>query len=445
MQVDAFGAGRPNLGGIIEADGSFDNYATKAYDRNELVFACIAERAQSLAQSTIRVYPQGRGDPIDDHRLRKVFEQPNPLISEFEFFEISSTYKDLGGTSFWLIVDGRDRLPSELWPLRPDLVGVIPSAADPKIYAWAYRPDPKHPERWVVIPRDMMIAVKYPNPNPRDPAQAYFGRPPLRAAARATTLDNAATDFVDTLLRNHAMPSTVVETEQVITPAIHERLRSIWKRAFGGPHRGEPAFLQKGMKVHELGLTLTNLEFPDLRAVSETRICMPFGVPPILIGAKVGLEHNAYKDFREARLQFWEETMLPEQRRFIDPIRSRLLKPFNGVGRRVVRCAWDNSEVLALKEALQDKWTRATTALKSGGITVNDFRMEVGLPTVPGGDVFMVPAGVVPTKDLDAPAAAAAQAEQEMVAASMELLAAEHGITLAPHELRTLKALEAAP
>jgi HK97 family phage portal protein len=368
-----------------------------------------------------------------------VFEQPNPLVSEFELFELSSTYKDLGGTCFWLIIEGRDRLPSQLWPLRPDLVGVLPSNKDPRIYAWAYKPDERRPDRWVVIPRDMMIVVKYPNPNPRDPAQRYFGRPPLRAAARATTLDNAATDFVDTLLRNHAMPSTVVETESVMTDAIHSRLRSIWKRAFGGPNRGEPAFLQKGMKVHELGLTLTNLEFPDLRAVSETRICMPFGVPPILVGAKVGLEHNAYKDFREARLQFWEETMLPEQRRFIDPIRGRLLKPFLGVGRRSVRVAWDNSEVLALKEALDSKWSRATNALARGGITVNDFRMEVELPTVPGGNVFLVPAGVVPTVALDEAGAAAAAAQAEVVSASIELTAAEYGIELSERELLALK------
>jgi hypothetical protein len=154
----------------------------------------------------------------------------------------------------------------------------------------------------------------------------------------------------------------------------------------------------------------------------------------------VGLEHNAYKDFREARLQFWEETMLPEQRRFIDPVRGRLLKPFLGVGRRSVRVAWDNSEVLALKEALDSKWSRATNALARGGITVNDFRMEVELPTVPGGNVFLVPAGVVPTVALDEAGAAAAAAQAEVVSASIELTAAEYGIELVGNELETLRA-----
>ncbi len=59
-------------------------------------------------------------------------------------------------------------------------------------------------------------------------------------------------------------------------------------------------------------------------------------------------------------------------------------------------CRWDNSQVLALQEAEQAKWERASNALRAGGITVNDFRRVVGLDTDPAGDVFLLPRGSVP-------------------------------------------------
>jgi hypothetical protein len=53
--------------------------------------------------------------------------------------------------------------------------------------------------------------------------------------------------------------------------------------------------------------------------------------------------------------------------------------------------------VLALRESEASKWERATVALRAGGITINDFRRATGLPPVDGGDVFLTPAGVIPT------------------------------------------------
>lgn len=439
------GAGGPNLAGMIEQDGSYANYAASGYGRNELVYACIRYRAESLPQAVMRVYPTGNQAALDEHRLRRLFAQPNEVTNEFEFFELSSTYKDLAGHCFWLVVNGRDGLPSQLWPVRPDLVGVLPNPRNPADYVWIYRPDPERPEVAVPVPNagsrladgapTFMIRVRYPNPNPNDPGWRYFGQPPLRAGARATTLDNGATDFVDSLLRNHAMPSVVVQTETEITKALHERLSAMWQQAFGGRRRGTPAFLQKGMTVHQLGMTLEQLEFPDLRAITETRICAAFGVEPILVGAKIGLEHNAYKDYREARLSFWEEAMLSDMRRYIEPVRSWLLPLFAGVGRRSVRVEWDYSGVPALKEQQGALWQRATDALARGGITRNDFRQVVGLPAVPGGDVFLTPAGVVPQEvgqDLRPPA--------EQVDASLGLMAAEFGIELSGDELAALRA-----
>jgi phage portal protein BeeE len=452
MPLNPFGAPTPNLSGELQPDGTYANYAVNGYGRNELVYACIRYRAESLPQSIMRVYPVGGTVPNEDHRLRKVLSTPNEVTDEFAFWEMSVTYKDIAGTSFWLVVNGRDGLPSQIWPLRPDLVGVLPGSeltqsgelrqvTNLARYVWIYRPDPMRPELFIPVPDAgtpgatsapaYMLRVRYPNPNPQDPGWMYFGQPPLRAGARATSLDNAATDFTDSTLRNHAMPAVIIETENEITEAVHKRLKAKWIESFGGSRRGEPAFFQKGMKAHVLGMTLTDLEFPDLRDVSETRVCMVFAVEPILVGAKVGLLHNAYKDYREARLSFWEEAMFTEQRRFIEPVRSRLLPAFAGIGRRAVRVDWDNSGVLALRESQQSVWERAVRGLQAGGLTRNDFRALIGLPMVPGGDVFLTPSGAITEP-------AGSESGADTLQASYGMLAAEFGVELSPEEVRVL-------
>jgi HK97 family phage portal protein len=413
-------------------------FSSAGYGRNELVYSCIALRAESLPQSQLKVYPTGPSNqPLDNHRLRAVIEHPNDIIGEFEMFELLVTYLDLAGICYTMIVLGRDGLPSELWPLRPDLVGVLPNPRDPRDYKWVYRPDPEKPHIQVVIDRELVIAVKYPNPNPANPADRYFGKPPLRSAARAITLDNAATDFVDRLLRNDATPTAVVTSEQAVTDELVDRLRAKWFQRHGGNSRGGIAFLQKGMDVKPLGLNLRELEFPDLRTISESRICMTMGrTPPILVGAKVGLDRSTFANYHEAVQSWWNGPLWSLQRRFHNPFAARLLPYFGGAGRRSVMLNWDNSEVPSLREGETSRWERATNALARGGITRNDFRQVVGLPPVPNGDVFLTPAGVTEEQaGADVPAA-----DLQAVAASYTVAAAEFGIELSDDELAALRA-----
>jgi HK97 family phage portal protein len=399
IAVPAFGGGQPNYDGALYPDASYQSAAANGYGRNELVYACIRERAENLPQSVLRVYPGDQpaatGEPLESHRLRRLLAQPNEVTNEFEFFELSVTYLDLAGNSYWLIQRGRDGLPAELWPVRPDLIRIFPTG-DPRVWSYGYILDPSTSPRNItteIIPiaRRDMIHVKYPNP-----LDAYFGQAPLRPASRATSLDNAATDFVDTLLRNYAIPGVVIKTAQEVDRAVAARIKEQWKRSFSGARRGDPAVLQTGMDVQPLGMNLRDLEFPDLRAYSESRICAALDVPPILVGAKVGLDRSTFTNYREARVQLWEEAIFSLQRRFRDPVETRLLPEFAGVGRARVHTLWDNSGVPALQEAESAKWERATNALARGGVTINDFRRTVGLDPVPGGDVFLMPAGVVP-------------------------------------------------
>lgn len=372
---------------------TFTNHVAEGFDKSELVFRCVNEAAESVPEGTLRVYDAlgRRGEPIQEHPLRRLLANPNPLLSEFEMFEVVSQHLDLAGIAVWEIVRDRAGRVTELWPLRPDKIR-MKRAGNKVSYGYVIGS--------AVVPVEVVF---FRLPNPIDP---LVGAAPMRAALRATAVDNEATSFVKSLLGNSAIPGVVVtmgELETVLDEEVTTRLTEKWMAKLGGKRRGRPVFLQTGMDVKQLGLNLKDLEFPDLRAVAETRICSAFKTPPMLVGAKAGLDRATFSNMEEARKAFWAQKILPRQRRIRDTIARQLLPLVDppGQGKRRVSLRWDNSEVLALQEAEGTRWERATNALRAGGMTINDWRREVGLPDVEGGDVFMIPSGVLATRNLD--------------------------------------------
>jgi HK97 family phage portal protein len=401
IPIDPFGTGRPNLDGMLFPDSTYTTFALNGFSRNQLVYACIMAKAGSLPQAVLRVYPDTLGDhraePLPDHRLRRLIAQPNPTTNECEFLQLSIVHLDHAGNCYWLINRGRDGVPAELWPVRPDLIRILPSRGSERLWRYGYVVDPttgvrEGPAEVIPVDRRDLIHIKYPNP-----LDAYFGQAPLRPATRAISVDNARTDYVDTLLRNDAVPRAVVTTQKEIDDKVIDRLTDRWMRKHGGDNRGKPVFLQQGMEVKTLGLNLEELEFGEMSGVTEAQICQALRVPPIIAAAKVGLDRSTFANMAEAEAYFWKNTLMDLQHLFMGGIRSQLLPEFSGVGRQRIDIRWDNSEVLALQEAESEKWERATNALARGGITRNMFLRTVGLDPVPGGDVFLTPAGVTPT------------------------------------------------
>lgn len=372
---------------------SFQSHIRNGYDKNELVYACVTERVNAVAEAPIRAYASSsarRGQPIETHPIRRLLANPNPLQSETELFSMIELHLALAGIAFVEIVGDRGGEPAELWPLRPDLVRMKRSRTSIQYF---YTVDGSRS-----IPVDV-IPIRLPNP--WDP---FVGQPPMRPALRATEVDNRANSFVGALLKNHATPSVVVtmgDIEDALDDATTNRLKAKWKQSYGGQNIGEPAFLQTGMDVKTVGFNLRDLEFPDLRTISESRICSAFQVPPIVVGAAVGLNRATFSNYAEARRSFYEEFVTSENKLIRDAFTRHLLGRFRRAGRGDVVLRHDYSEVLALKESEEKRWTRATQGLQAGGLTLNDYRREVGLEEVDGGDVFLMPSGVIVTRDVD--------------------------------------------
>jgi len=357
---------------------SYESYALNGYSKNELVFACINERATSLPEATLQVYQRTKDgeEIIPDHPLRQLLQKPNPFMTEFELLEMTVTYLDIAGNAFWEKARSAAGRVVELWPLRPDRVRIVPDNVK-YISQYVYEIG----GIWYPLDPADVIHFKYFHPT-----DYFFGMPLLKAISRAIATDNEATDFVKSMLENSATPPTIVTTQTAIDKPLSDRLAKIWKQKFGGKNRGEPAILQAGMDVKTIGMNLRDLEFPDLRNISETRICSGFGVPPILVGANSGLQRSTFSNYEEARKSFWEETLSPLMVRLGGRVNLGMTDEYGFDGNTY--CRFDTSHVKALQENENDKWSRASTAKKDGIITKNEARSILGYKPVPDGDKF---------------------------------------------------------
>ncbi|HEY8425860.1 MAG TPA: phage portal protein, partial [Limnochordales bacterium] len=364
----------------------FVSWAKEAYGKNELVYACIQELATSVPEAPLRVYRETDTGWVEvpDHPLRQLIRRPNPVQSEYELWELTIVHLLLAGNAFWEIVRARDGRPVELWPLRPDLVRIIP-VEDPRIHhTYAYQVDGKLYDLGTDV-------LHFKLPNPLDP---YFGQPPLRAAVRAVAVDNEATEYVKALLQNDALPLAFLKLPRQIDEDTRERLEQRWRSRHARERRGGIGILSGDADIKVLGLNMRDLEFPDLRSISETRICAAFGVPPILVGAKVGMDRSTYANYQEARRSFWEETVSPLLRRLQDRINHKLLPMFGDV--RGLEARFDKSEVSALQESVDKLWERVTRAVEAGWLLLDEARAEAGKDALPDGQgqVRLVRSGV---------------------------------------------------
>ena len=130
------------------------------------------------------------------------------------------------------------------------------------------------------------------------------------------------------------------------------------------------------------------MAYPDLTRHAEAAICTAFGIPPMLVGAQVGLEHNTYANNTEQRRSFYEDTVSYWWARVDDAFTRRLLPEFEWDTRYQLQ--FDISNVPAFQDNEDDAHERARNDFTSGLVSRHTAQLEAGYKPH-GDDVFLVP------------------------------------------------------
>ncbi|OHB93576.1 MAG: phage portal protein [Planctomycetes bacterium RIFCSPHIGHO2_12_FULL_52_36] len=329
------------------------------------VYACVKALAQAIASTPMVFYrdtPRGREKLPAQHPLMRLFWGVNPLMTRYDFWEASVIYLELTGNCFWALEKGDAQgLPTELWPLRPDRMRIVP---DKEKLVQGYLFDVGG--RSVAYSRDEVIHLKYFNP-----LNERWGASPLAAARQGLLADFYAVLYNQRFFRQGARPSGVLSTQEELDDSSFRRLKAEFEQAYTGAERSHRVILlEKGLQWQSVSLPQKDMEFIEQRKLSRGEVLAVYKVPPIEVGI---LEYANYANSETQDKIFWTKGVIPRLKKIEEVLNTSLLPRF-GQG---IFGEFDLSRVEALRENEDLKSQVAERLVRSGLWSVNEARQRL--------------------------------------------------------------------
>lgn len=386
-----------------------------AYRDNELVNSAITETVRGLISVPLLVeqwIPRSERWAVQPwtHPLMRLLEKPHPAIDRVRLLDRFWTDVAVTGNGlFW-----KQRGNSTQFNPRGDVVALWPIDADTvviklhptKLIAgyYVFNDGSKFGTGMAMAGAQRLVetadASRYTFYPPEDvihlmlspdPAFPLWGLSPIAPTLPSVQADDAITSFIIRFFQRGAIPAFLYESEREMTEDEIARLRTQFDSQQGGIDRswGLAVVDKTQGKLTRMGLATGSREIGlhELRMDIEARILGPLNVPPIVVGAVIGLTHATYSNYGQARSAQHEENTAPNLIRLESVLSWGLASEFGDD----LRVRADTSRVLALDELQNSRTARAAKKLMAGGSSINEFRQEVDLPPVEGGDIILVP------------------------------------------------------
>ena len=362
--------------------------ANSGYRRNEIINACINKRMKAVAEAPLNLYRRTRTQSktpkeLEDHPLRLLLQRPNPYMSEKAFWRATEMFLQIAGFAVW--EKERNNLGEviALWPMSPHWCAFRRGEGKP-IALVEYRP-------WGIqmMPVRIENVVLFQYLDPLYPLLRALS--PSAVAGRVGAVDNNTTDFLKLFMERGAVVNGLLSTERELADAEAQLIRKLWGQQHGGwGNWTDPAVLGYGVKYQQMQMDFRQMQFDTLDGRDEARLCQSFEVPPILVGAKIGLDRATYANYGEARKAFYEETITPEWDFLEAEVQNQLLGDFEDAAnaQALFFLDFDIANVHALQEDRTAKFTRSVTAFEKNLLTRDEAREEMGFDSIDEEPIF---------------------------------------------------------
>lgn len=370
--------------------------AFQAYRQHELAFACINKIADVMNDAEIIVEVKnadGEWERKQGHLLQALFKRPNTFQTGRDLRRLT-VQSEYGSGIFYLYLERSGAgIPVQVTILNPNRLQPRYDRANENVIAWRYT---RNNGRWTDIdPKDLIIRRR------PDLLDQFGGFAPLAVALKSINSDLGLTDYVDAFFESDGTPSGILKILNATLPdAKREALQAQWRQKYsrGGSNQKGVAVLDQNADYQQIGSNLSDLATDSLSGRFESRICAVFGVPPNLVGAYVGLLHVTANATAKSELRnFWENKVSPE----LSALREWLtwfvlpeFEPIEDIQAEKVRVNYDVSQVMFLQEDLKESEERVRKNFQAGGITLNEFRAQIGLKPDDQGDYYIQPVNV---------------------------------------------------
>lgn len=361
--------------------------------KSELVYACIEKKAQAAcdAEPVVEKRVNGEWQPVDAHPLTNLLNKPNPWDNGESFLRSWIASENFSDNFYCEIVRSGAGIPVGLYPLNP--VYLVPQyvmRGSSWVIDFYYYYQTGFPIRLEVD--DVLVRRRH------GVGSIYSEVSAMQIVLASVDADAAGTDYVRAIYNNGGSPSGIlVNKGRAWSDQEALAAQQKWTARYGrgGTSRGGIAVINaEAAEYQAVGMKLNEMGNGNLDDKTETRICMAFGVPPILIGALVGLKHitqNATS--KSAMKDFWDHTLSPELksiRKFLTWELLPMFEPIETIKRGDIRVNWDMSQVMALQDDMDAIAKRAVEIYKGGIAKLDEARGLVKLDAVGGeeGEAF---------------------------------------------------------
>jgi HK97 family phage portal protein len=371
---------------------SYERASREAYIQNVIVNRCVCMIATAAASVDLDVFSgktEDTREELEDHPLVTLLERPNPRYGDDAFFRALYSMYLIGGEVFVERVSSAAQI-KELWLHRPDRIVVTPGETGlPASYAY------KNGVSQKVFPCDL-ITGESDILHLRDfnPIDDWRGLSSCDPASYSIDIHNEGSAWNFGLLKNGARPSGALMVKSnesnraaTLTDQQFKRLKEeIYESMAGGQNAGRPIVLEGDMDWKEFSLNPKDMDFQNSNFEACRNIARAFGVPPILLGIP---GDSTYNNLREAKLAFWEDTVLPLVN-FVIAELNHWLAPKFGANIYIDVCE-ESISALSLRRDERRKSLQIADFL-----TINEKRAEDGKEPIEGGDVLLVDSVKVP-------------------------------------------------
>jgi len=379
-----------------------DKQKEQIVTNNAIVYACVTTLAKAFAQAPLVVEAYDPAEDKwriqDDSPLLDPFTK-NPNISENDFKQYAQLHIQPTGKSYLWKWRSEDSVTRELWPVpphwvTPNLVEVVED--DPHkprlIESFGIKSDDGN--EWTV-PVEDMVYTKFPHPS-----NLWDGLAPMDAATKSIYLDQRADDYKAEAVTSLATPGLVIKTRKAMSPQQKSDLRAALRRKTGVDPRSNAFMISGDDASIDFINPMGDFNWASYSNLNETRICMCFGVPPIVIGSLVGLENSPWSNTGEAKKWMYSNTLVGLWESFASSYTTQLLDPKT---RGVFRYAFDLRDVKELQENQDAVADRVGKLFDRGVITRAEAREAIGEDVTDDDNVFKYTAAtmLVPSDESD--------------------------------------------
>lgn len=386
-----FDIGRSNV------DNTTARAAMAAY---ALCYSCLRYRATKLVEPPVWIVDEsdeGETWLKGEHELSGLLELPNPDMEMQELLDIVSLYLDTTGAC--LLVKNADRAgrTAQLYPFARDEFSV--EQADGRLFGRFQVRGLSGAE--TKLP-DEVIFLR--NPHSRN---LYEFLSPTDVALSHINLGRSMVTAIKSALRNAVRPGAVVTVEGELSSEGFERMRQEVKQNWEGVYNtGTTALLEGGGTLTEMkGGTLKDMALGPLQEDVESAICAAYGLHPVLVGGKVGIQATSgmSDSIKPLTDKAYDDVIRPRWTYIERAFTRSLLRPVDPRPRRFIR--FDTSDIRALQVDMTARVEEAAGMV--GFATINEQRAHVMLPPLTDGTGDILAADRI-TAQMEADAQAAA-------------------------------------